>query len=98
MDNVDDDRCPGRDRCVLIARWISGEGLEGPEAVSIGDCWDGSRGLEWIIRASVDNICPLENVRDVPLGNAAPVAWPRQACAPLFDLHPKTVLFIMRYP
>ena len=47
---------------------------------------------------SADNICPLENVRNEARGSTAPVAWPRQAFAPQFDLHPKTVLFIMRYP
>jgi hypothetical protein len=30
--------------------------------------------------------------------STAPVVWPRQACAPEFDLHPKTVPFIMMYP
>jgi hypothetical protein len=40
----------------------------------------------------------LQNVDNETRGNTAPVAWPRQACAPQFDLHPKTVLFIMRYP
>jgi hypothetical protein len=36
---------PERDLCVLIAGWISGEDLNGPEAVNVGDCRDGSRGL-----------------------------------------------------
>jgi hypothetical protein len=40
----------------------------------------------------------LEDVRNEARGSTAPVVWPRQACAPEFDLHPKTVLFIMRYP
>ena len=47
--------------------------------------------------ASADRFCPLENVRDEPRGCTAPVAWPGQARTPQFDLHPKTVLFIMRY-
>jgi hypothetical protein len=63
----------------LIAGWISGEDLKGPEAVSVGDCRDCSRGLEWIITASADNICPLENVRNEPRASTAPVAWPRQS-------------------
>jgi hypothetical protein len=37
---------------------------------------------------------PLENVRNEPRSSTAPVAWRLQACAPQFDLHPKTVLFI----
>jgi hypothetical protein len=47
--------------------------------------------------ASADRICPLENVRDEPRGCTAPVAWPGQARPPQLELHPKTVLFIMRY-
>jgi len=82
----------------LIAGEISGEQVKGPETVSIEDCRDSSWGLQWAITASGDNICPLENVRNEPLGSTAPIAWPRQACAPQFDLHSKTVLFIMRYP
>ena len=39
----------------------------------------------------------LQNLRNEPRGNTAPVAWPGQACPPQFDLHPKTVLLIMRY-
>jgi hypothetical protein len=42
----------------LIAGWISGEDLKGPEVVSLGDCRDALRGFEWVITASADNICP----------------------------------------
>ena len=95
---IGQNRCLERDLCVLIAGWIPGEHLKGPEAVSVGDCRDSSRGLQSDITALGDNICALENVRNETRGNTAPVAWPRQACAPEFDPHPKTVLFIMRYP
>ena len=84
--------------CVLIAGWISGEDLKRPDAVGVGDCRDSLRGLQWAITASGDNICPLENVRNELRASTAPVAWPRQACGPQFNLHPKIVLFIMRYP
>src|SRR6266481_221818 len=46
--------------------------------------------------ASTDRICPLENVRNEPRDCTSPVAWSRQAFAPQFDLHPKTVLLITR--
>ena len=98
LKSIGQNRRPERDLCVLIAGWISAKDLKGPEAVSVGDCRDSSRGLQSAITASGDNICPLENVRNEARGSTAPVAWPRQACAPQFDLHPKTVLFIMRYP
>ena len=80
---------------------ISCEDLKGSEAVSVGD-W-GDRSLEllefrWAMTASTDKSSPLENVPDETAGSTATVAWPGQACAPQFDLHPKTVLFIMRYP
>jgi hypothetical protein len=47
--------------------------------------------------ASADNICPLDNVRNWPRDSTAPIAWPGQARPPQFDLHSKTVPFIMRY-
>jgi len=47
---------------------------------------------------SADKICPLENVGDEPRGCTAPFAWLGQARPSQFDLHRKTVLFIMRYP
>src|SRR5271166_2151435 len=84
--------------CVLIAGWISGEDLKGPDAVGVGDCRDSLRGLQWAITASGDKICPLENVRNEPRSSTAPVAWPLKACAPQFDLHLITALFIRRYP
>ena len=34
------------------------EHLKGPEGVSVGDCWDSLRGLQWTITAPADNICP----------------------------------------
>ena len=37
-------------------------GSEGAEVVGVGDCRGNSRGLQWAITASGDNICPLENV------------------------------------
>jgi hypothetical protein len=79
-------RCPERGLCVLIAGWISGKDLKGPEAVSVGDCRDGSRRLEWVMTVSADNICPLDNVRNGPRGSTAPVAWSRQACTPQFNM------------
>ncbi len=40
---------------------------------------------------------PLENVRNEPRECTALVAWSGQAFAPLIDLHPKTVLLVMRH-
>jgi hypothetical protein len=78
---------------VLFAGRISGEDLKEPEAVSLRD--RGELGEPLV--ASEDRICPMENVRNEARGCTAPVAWPGQARPAQFDLHPKTVLFIMRY-
>jgi hypothetical protein len=91
--SIGQNRGPERGPCALIAGWISGEDLKEPEALRARD-W---RELGRPLVASADRICPLENVRDEPRGCTAPVAWPGQARPPQFDLHPKTVLFIMRY-
>jgi hypothetical protein len=57
------------------------------------------QGVRFAITVWADKICPLEIVRKEPRGSSGPVAWPGQAFSPQFDLHPKTVLFIiMRYP
>src|SRR5271166_1870469 len=71
------------------------------------DLWRGSGGagsgqrrglLGWFAWPRVDyhgvggQHLSLGNVRDEPLGSAAPLAWRRQACAPQFDLHPKNSL------
>ena len=82
----------------MIAGGTSGEDLKGPEAVNVEDREHGSWEFPWPLMASTDTICPLEDVRNKPRDCTAPVAWSRQAFAPEFDLHPKTVLFIMRYP
>jgi len=82
----------------LIAGLISGEDGKGAETVSVQNRRDGSWAVQWAITMSADKICPLENVRNELRGCTAPVAWPGQACPPQFDLHPKTFLFIMRYP
>ena len=102
LKSIGQNRGPERDLCVLIAGWISGEDLKEPEAVSLRvSRISASLGDEsppfTPLAASGDRICPLENVRDEPRGCTAPVAWPDQARPPQFDLHPKTVLFIMRY-
>ena len=66
--------------------------------LSVGNRRGGSWAVQWAITMSADKICPLENVRNEPRGCTAPFAWLGQARPPQFDLHPKTVLFIMRYP
>jgi len=82
----------------LISGWISGEDVKRSEAVNVRVNRDGSLGLRWAITALADRICPLENVGNEPRGCSAPVAWTGQACPAQLDLHPKTGLFIMRYP
>jgi hypothetical protein len=81
----------------LIAGWISGEDLKEPEAVSVRDWRDSLLSLEQATAASADKIRPMQSIRNEPGDSTAPLAWPRQACAPQFDLDPKTVLFIMKY-
>jgi hypothetical protein len=82
----------------LFAGWISDEDLKGSEAVRVQIDGIALLGLRFAITAWADKICPLENVREEPGGSSGPVAWPGQAFSAQFDLHPKTVLFIMRYP
>ena len=82
----------------MIAGWISGEDLEELEAANVGDCWDGSRGLEWIITASADNICPLEMFAMSHLAALLLSLGVAKLVRRNLICIPKTVLFIMRYP
>ena len=86
-----------RDLCVLIAGLDFGFGSEWSEMVDARD-WGNLLRLPRATAVSADKNRPLQNVDNGPRDSTAAVAWPRQACAPQFDLYPKAVLFIMRYP
>jgi hypothetical protein len=82
----------------LIVGWISGDHLKGPETVS--------EGIAWIVRGASKGLSRRRRTTSVAWKMfamsrvGALLLWLglAKACAPQFDLHPKTVLFIMRYP
>jgi len=79
---IGQNRYPERGLCVLNAGWILGEVRKGSETVSVRNRGGGSWAVQWAITMSVDEICPLENVRNERFGCTAPLAWPGQASLP----------------